>query len=202
MTLDYLDGGFIRQVVGDFSIVIASYATGAPFLGGLLGYDQGTSTTFTARYWDTETSGATTSVGGSGNTTSELQTPSDYTESDPNSEGSYADWNLNVDSNGDGSIDTDDIDPQRSLAVEPEVGVGVKPVVGYHGPRYAVPRSLALHLPPRPRELAGDLMVLHHHDQPGFGIELPVGRISRDALTAAMTAPWPTTRSGASDGET
>ena len=52
--------------------------------------------TTTASYWDTETSGRTTSAGGEGKTTSELQSPTGYT-------GIYADWN--VDLNGDGTGD-------------------------------------------------------------------------------------------------
>ncbi len=96
---DYLAGGLIGRSFGS-ATVIASYATGkvtgASYIGGLLGYDQG-SATFTASYWDTDTSGVTTSAGGTGKTTEELQTPTDYTDSDPDTEDIYAEWNVDVD---------------------------------------------------------------------------------------------------------
>ena len=45
-----------------------------------------------ASYWDTTTSGQTGSAGGTGQTSSALQTPSGY-----NYTGIYAGWNLNLD---------------------------------------------------------------------------------------------------------
>ena len=45
-------------------------------------------------YWDTETSGVMTSAGGTGKTTEELQTPTAYTDSDPDTADIYANWNL------------------------------------------------------------------------------------------------------------
>ena len=90
VALNYLAGGLIGRSLGS-AAVIASYATGkvTGASGGLLGFDQG-SATFTASYWDTETSGVTTSAGGTGKTTSELQAPTDYTDSDPDTEDIYA----------------------------------------------------------------------------------------------------------------
>ena len=78
-------------------IIISSYATGAvkgtgSNVGGLVGSDgsgpyRGTAT---ASYWDTGTTGQSTSTGGAGKTTSELQSPTGYA-------GIYANWNANLD---------------------------------------------------------------------------------------------------------
>ena len=225
---DYLAGGLIGRIVGDSSTVIASYATGkvtgASYMGGLLGFDQGTTTTFTASYWDTETSGVMTSAGGTGKTTSALQTPTDYTDSDPNTEDIYADWNLNVDDDlstgdpttgaddpwdfgttsqypvlqvdfsGDGAIDAADIDPQRVSPRPPSPppssgngGGSTEKSSSGGGGRAPSP-------PPAPTrspiigstsaatavELAGDLLVLQRHDQPGVEVEVGIGWMSQD----------------------
>ena len=74
--------------------ITASYATGSVTgtgsnVGGLVGYSNTVGTT-TASYWDTEASGQTTSGGGVGQTTSQLQSPTGYT-------GIYANWNVNID---------------------------------------------------------------------------------------------------------
>ena len=77
-----------------------SYSTGrvarsggtATTIGGLIG-TASASGTATNSYWDTSTSGQTTSAGGSGvmgKTTRQLQTPTGYT-------GIYANWNTNLD---------------------------------------------------------------------------------------------------------
>ena len=61
--------------------------------GGLIGRDVSTSSTITNNYWDTSTSGQSTSAGGSGvigKTTRQLQTPTGYN-------GIYANWNANLD---------------------------------------------------------------------------------------------------------
>ena len=77
----------------------ASYATGAVSgsdeVGGLVG-GSFRAADITNSYWDTTTSGQSISYGGVGKTTSELQSPTDYT-------GIYADWNLDLD--GDGTED-------------------------------------------------------------------------------------------------
>ena len=70
------------------------YVTGGRDVGGLIGYDA-FDTTITASYWDTETSGQTTSAGGAGKTTSQLQAPTGYT-------GIYSSWNANIDGNAGG----------------------------------------------------------------------------------------------------
>ena len=79
------------------STIAASYATGTVRgdrrVGGLVGRNTrlGSSTgTVTASYWDTTTSQRTTSAGGQGRTTAQLQAPMDYT-------GLYANWNVDLD---------------------------------------------------------------------------------------------------------
>ena len=76
----------------------ASYATGAVSVhgttrgtraGGLVG-SQLRNGRVTNSYWDTTTSGLTSSAGGTGQTSSALKTPTGYT-------GIYANWNLNLD---------------------------------------------------------------------------------------------------------
>ena len=83
---------------GSVSGITASYATGAVTgdgtVGGLVGANFSSTT---ASYWDTTTSGVTTGSGGTGKTTSELQTPEGYS-------GIYADWNVDID----GAAGTDD----------------------------------------------------------------------------------------------
>ena len=91
-------GGLVAEQQG--SSVTNSYATGrvarssgsATTIGGLIG-NAISSPTVTASYWDTSTSGQTTSAGGSGvvgKTTRQLQTPTGYT-------GIYANWNTDLD---------------------------------------------------------------------------------------------------------
>ena len=126
------------------SIITASYATGNVWndgdsnVGGLVGRD---STSLNANssidnsYWNTETSGQSTSDGGGGKTTRELVTPTGYA-------GIYANWNLDLnddynnddpwdfgaaseypmlraDFNDDGVIDAVDLDPQRRAVSPP-----------------------------------------------------------------------------------
>ena len=107
-------GGLVGRNPGSTSIIDASYATGAvsgqSSVGGLVGYEAGNtvrasyasgrvsgssnvgglvgglgSSTITASYWDTTTSGQTTGDHGTGQTTAQLQAPTDDT-------GIYADW--------------------------------------------------------------------------------------------------------------
>ena len=59
--------------------------------GGLVGVNAGSSTN---SYWDTQTSGQSTSPTGTGKTTSELQTPTAY---GTGANDIYKDWNVNVD---------------------------------------------------------------------------------------------------------
>ena len=82
--------------------IAASYAIGAvapavpgAIAQGLVGQDLGG--TVADSYWNTETSGQSASAAGIGKTTSELQSPTGYAET------IYADWNLDLD--GDGNDD-------------------------------------------------------------------------------------------------
>ena len=77
--------------------ITASYALGRvtgtsvnTMLGGLVGNIGRGGATVTNSYWDTETTGQSSSDGGTGYTTTQLQTPTGYT-------GIYANWNVNVD---------------------------------------------------------------------------------------------------------
>ena len=82
--------------------VTDSYSTGrvvrssgtATTIGGLIGGERATASgTVSNSYWDTSTSGQTTSAGGSGvvgKTTRQLQTPTGYN-------GIYANWNIDLD---------------------------------------------------------------------------------------------------------
>ena len=90
-------GGLIGNGVGQVSY---SYSTGSvsndsPGLGGLSG-SLSSPGEVNDSYWDTATSGLTTSYGGTGKTTEELQAPTEYT-------GIYANWNADLD--GDGNAD-------------------------------------------------------------------------------------------------
>ena len=92
-------GGLLGRLAG--GATTHSYATGrvnrvsgtATTIGGLLGSIGTIAGSVTASYWDTSTSGQSTSAGGSGvvgKTTRQLQTPTGYT-------GIYANWNTNLD---------------------------------------------------------------------------------------------------------
>ena len=87
-------GGLVGSLAG--GTIRASYATGrvssgGSAVGGLVGENLA-STTFTASYWDTRTSGQMSSAGGTAKITRELQTPTDYTTGSI-----YADWNVDPD---------------------------------------------------------------------------------------------------------
>ena len=85
-------GGLVGRVsegVGATSTIVNSYSTGAVNTGGgLVGSNLNGSAT--ASYWDTETSGRSSSALGTGQTTTALQTPTGYT-------GIYSAWNANID---------------------------------------------------------------------------------------------------------
>ena len=87
--------GLIGSQFASYAIT-ASYAIGAASdateNGGLINKAYAGTTRYS--YWDTEASGHTTSAGGAGKTTAELQTPAGYS-------GIYAGWNLDMD-NADG----------------------------------------------------------------------------------------------------
>ena len=84
--------GRVNQGAGATSTIVNSYATGAVSSGGggLVGSNNSGSAT--ASYWDTVTSGrsSTSSALGTGHITSALQTPTGYT-------GIYSAWNVNLD---------------------------------------------------------------------------------------------------------
>ena len=77
--------------------ITAGYATGAvngtSFVGGLVGKNAGGSVA--ASYWDIQTSSQGSSAQGVGKSTAELQLPASY-------KGVYANWNLDLDSDGGG----------------------------------------------------------------------------------------------------
>ena len=99
-------GGLIgRVMVNDANSISAVYAigavsstsTGITDTGGLAGVQDGSATPMTNSYWDTQTTGQTTTAGTSSSTTgaqttSALQSITDYTAGSI-----YADWNLNLD---------------------------------------------------------------------------------------------------------
>ena len=81
--------GRVSQGVGGTATIVNSYATGAVGSGGgLVGSNNGGGAT--ASYWDTETSGRSSSALGTGQTTTALQTPTGYS-------GIYSAWNANLD---------------------------------------------------------------------------------------------------------
>ena len=80
---------FSQTVTNSFS---TGRVTGNSDVGGLVG-DDFVYIQVTASYWDTQTSGQSSSAGGEGKTTSQLQSPTGYT-------GIYADWNLDLDGDG------------------------------------------------------------------------------------------------------
>ena len=89
-------GGLVDMVA--FGSITASWSAGrvtATSGGGLVGARLGT---VTDSYWDTGTSGQSTSTGGTGKSTRDLQRPTGYS-------GIYANWNLNLD--GDANTDDD-----------------------------------------------------------------------------------------------
>ena len=92
-------GGLVARNLGS---IVASWSAGrvvAPRSGGLVGF-RSSAGTVTNSYWDTGTSGQSTSAGGVGKTTRELQRPTAY-----GATGIYANWNLNLD--GDANTDDD-----------------------------------------------------------------------------------------------
>ena len=95
-------GDDIGGLVGwnENGVINASYSVGRVstsgdtfYIGGLVGYAEGSD--IAASYWDMQASGQGSSYGGVGQTTAELQSPTGYT-------GIYADWNLDLDGDGEG----------------------------------------------------------------------------------------------------
>ena len=94
-------GGLIGESITG-SITEASYATGTVtvsdrsiYIGGLIGFAGSISVTHS--YWDTERSGRSTSAGGTGKTTVQLQSPTSYTSTAGNTSAIYSAWNVDVD---------------------------------------------------------------------------------------------------------
>ncbi len=90
-------GGLVGSHRESTASVVASYSTGAVTptgtnAGGLIGNLDlgGTAGSVTNSYWDTATSGLSTSVAGTGQTTTALQSPIGYS-------GIYSAWNVDVD---------------------------------------------------------------------------------------------------------
>ena len=96
VTSDGAVGGLAKSNFG--GRILTSYSTGSVtgtgVVGGLVGGNFGNTGTATDSYWDTQTSGQSESAGGEGKTTSELQSPTGYTEI-------YESWNLDLDGVGD-----------------------------------------------------------------------------------------------------
>ena len=87
-------GGLVGYIGGAGATVTASYATGSVSgnsSAGLVG-TRGTAATVTNSYWDTITGPSTSSGGGTGRNTSQLQMPTEY-----GTTGIYSTWNVNVD---------------------------------------------------------------------------------------------------------
>lgn len=85
----------IGGLAGTGDKIVTSYSIGRVAssgttigVGGLLGKSRTDNTEIINSYWDIQTSGQTTSAGGEGKTTAELQSPTDYT-------GPYTYWNEN-----------------------------------------------------------------------------------------------------------
>ena len=112
-------GGLVGKNSGT---ITAGYAigrvSGQADIGGLVGMNDGGGI-ISDSYWNTATAGVKVSVGSddedgngeingtetettgaSGKTTEELQTPTDYTDSDANTDDIYANWNLDLDNTG------------------------------------------------------------------------------------------------------
>ena len=106
-------GGLVGHIQG--GSVTASYSTGAPTTtggvtptvreGGLAGYKHSTGVTDTDNYWDTTTSGITATGAGTGKTTSELKTPTDYAPPTRARHDIYEDWEIDLDTTLTGTQD-------------------------------------------------------------------------------------------------
>ena len=190
-------GGLVGSNDGAISASYSTAAvTGNSDVGGLVGKN---SDTVTASYWDTETSGVTSGTNGTPKTSEELQTPTDYT-------GIYASWNLDLDgvSGADDPWDfgTASDYPRLKTPTGVQPPPPPPPPPGGNGggngggggssgssgsgsspaPPPAPPRSPIIGSTSAATavELAGDLLVLRRHDEPGVEVEVGIGWISRD----------------------
>ena len=96
--VNYMGGLIGRLDIG--CQVTASYATGwvtrRSSTGGLIARNDHNLSPVNS-YWDTERSGQSTSAGGTGKTTVQLQSPTAYTSSAGNTSAIYSAWNVDVD---------------------------------------------------------------------------------------------------------
>ncbi|MCD4829200.1 MAG: T9SS type A sorting domain-containing protein [Candidatus Cloacimonetes bacterium] len=100
-------GGLVGYVYGSDGSVINCYSTGSVngtenFIGGLVGSN---ASTVTSSFWDIETSGQTTSAGGTGLTTTEMQALATYIDAgwdfmEETANGAEDIWGLNYAENG------------------------------------------------------------------------------------------------------
>ena len=99
--------------------IMASYATGevsgVGYLGGLVGLNGGI---IKDSYWDTNSSGLSTSAGGVGKTGAELVAPTGYA-------GIYAAWNLDMEGDGGHADDPWDFGTSRQYPVLKHAGPGI-----------------------------------------------------------------------------
>ena len=107
--------GQVGGLVGDHQAgtTTASYSagdvSGSADVGGLTGYSNlRNDATVVDSYWDTQSSGVTTSSLGIGKTTSELRAPISYQTIDADGEAIFANWNIYLDLDDDGDGETDD----------------------------------------------------------------------------------------------
>ncbi|MDW7668510.1 MAG: GLUG motif-containing protein, partial [Bacillota bacterium] len=75
----YSDSPYLGEIINSYSTGSVSFNNNTK-IGGLIGSMN--SDTVTSSYWDTETSGLTSSAGGVGKTTAEMQNQSTYTDTD------------------------------------------------------------------------------------------------------------------------
>ena len=127
----------VGSLVGldDQGTILASYATGqvisdGDVVGGLLG--SGPSTDVTDSYWDTSATGWATSSGGSGQTTNDLRSPTEYS-------GIYSAWDVDIngDDTGDDPWDFGGADVYPALKVDFD-GNGTASWEEFGSQRYAV----------------------------------------------------------------
>ena len=127
----------VGSLVGldDQGTISASYATGqvisdGDVVGGLLG--SGPSTDVTDSYWDTSATGLATSGGGTGQTTNDLRSPTEYS-------GIYSAWDVDIngDDTGDDPWDFGGADVYPALKVDFD-GNGTASWEEFGSQRYAV----------------------------------------------------------------
>ena len=91
-------GGLVAVNAGSISNCYSTGSvSGSSYIGGLVGTSSGTTN---ASFWDVETSGQTSSAGGTGKTTTEMKTLSTFTSADWDfdyDDGDEADWFIQID---------------------------------------------------------------------------------------------------------